>query len=212
MTRDQIRGWIVYTREATSSGSAVLVRRHPALHPLARSRGRARRRPVRRHPDAAAKPAVDAGAGARTDPRADRTCTGRDFMARRDAAMIYTFADTGMRLAEVTGLAVDDVDLRTRTIIATGKGSNRSGPRRRIAAARREGRAGARPVPAGAAEASVRRAASAVAGRPQPSRPQRRRHRADAEEPRGRGRHHADPARLPALVGEPVPRGRRQRG
>lgn len=59
------------------------------------------------------------------------TCTGADFLSRRDAAIIMVFADGGLRLAEVTDLRVDDVDIRDRILFVIGKGSNRSGPRRR---------------------------------------------------------------------------------
>lgn len=52
-------------------------------------------------------------------------------MSRRDAAIIYLFLDCGLRLAELAGLTVDDVDLRDRIVYVAGKGSNRSGPRRR---------------------------------------------------------------------------------
>src|SRR5690242_3963321 len=59
------------------------------------------------------------------------TCKGKDFVSRRDAAIIYLFLDCGLRLAELAGLTVDDVDLRDRIIYVAGNGSNRSGPRRR---------------------------------------------------------------------------------
>jgi site-specific recombinase XerD len=39
-------------------------------------------------------------------------CAGKSFTARRDAAIVRLFADGGLRLAELTGLAVADVDLR----------------------------------------------------------------------------------------------------
>jgi site-specific recombinase XerD len=58
-------------------------------------------------------------------------CSGTDFACRRDAAIIMVFADGGLRLAEVTGLQVADIDLRDRILFVIGKGSNRSGPRRR---------------------------------------------------------------------------------
>jgi integrase len=38
------------------------------------------------------------------------TCAGRSFEDRRDAALLRTLLDTGVRAAEVTNLAVDDVD------------------------------------------------------------------------------------------------------
>lgn len=59
------------------------------------------------------------------------TCTGPSFTDRRDAALIYVFADGGLRLAEATGLKVQDIDVRDRIMFVIGKGSNRSGPRRR---------------------------------------------------------------------------------
>ena len=51
------------------------------------------------------------------------TCKGPGFVERRDAAIIRMFIDTGIRLAELTGLCVDDVDLRDRSARVTGKGS-----------------------------------------------------------------------------------------
>lgn len=51
------------------------------------------------------------------------TCTGRDLMARRDAALIRFMVETGSRAGEVVGLALDDVDVvRGTAIIRRGKG------------------------------------------------------------------------------------------
>jgi site-specific recombinase XerD len=47
---------------------------------------------------------------------------GRDFAARRDKAMLRLFLDTGMRLGEMLGLQLADVDLRDRVAVVTGKG------------------------------------------------------------------------------------------
>jgi site-specific recombinase XerD len=47
---------------------------------------------------------------------------GRDFESRRDAAMLRLFASTGMRLAELTYLRIEDVDLAKCNAIVTGKG------------------------------------------------------------------------------------------
>jgi site-specific recombinase XerD len=58
-------------------------------------------------------------------------CTGKSFTARRDAAIVRLFADGGLRLAELAGLTVADVDLHERMVYVTGKGSRRSGPRHR---------------------------------------------------------------------------------
>jgi len=58
-------------------------------------------------------------------------CAGKTFGARRDTAMVYLLADGGLRLAELAGLTVTDVDLRERYVYVTGKGTRRSGPRHR---------------------------------------------------------------------------------
>ena len=49
-------------------------------------------------------------------------CNGKDFEARRDAAVLWVFLDTGCRLAEVTGLRVEDVDFALQTVGVVGKG------------------------------------------------------------------------------------------
>jgi len=51
-----------------------------------------------------------------------RSCQGRDFVSRRDLAIIYVLMDTGIRRAELVGLTVDDVDLDLREIQVVGKG------------------------------------------------------------------------------------------
>ena len=58
-------------------------------------------------------------------------CAGKSFEARRDAAIVRLFADGGLRLAELAGLKVADVDLHERMVYVTGKGTRRSGPRHR---------------------------------------------------------------------------------
>lgn len=47
----------------------------------------------------------------------------RDLESRRDAAILRLFACTGVRLAELAGLRVADVDIPGRTATVTGKGS-----------------------------------------------------------------------------------------
>jgi integrase/recombinase XerC len=49
-------------------------------------------------------------------------CAGRDFLSRRDRAVIMLLADTGMRRAELAALRLDDLDLRTRVALVVGKG------------------------------------------------------------------------------------------
>jgi site-specific recombinase XerD len=49
---------------------------------------------------------------------------GRDFVDRRDSAILLTMFDTGIRRGEVAGLRVEDVDLRDRLAYVTGKGGH----------------------------------------------------------------------------------------
>jgi site-specific recombinase XerD len=51
-----------------------------------------------------------------------KTCSGADFEARRDTAIIRLFLDTGMRRAELSGLKVADVDLDQDVALVMGKG------------------------------------------------------------------------------------------
>jgi site-specific recombinase XerD len=51
------------------------------------------------------------------------TCDPDSFEGRRDAAIIRLFADSGIRLAELTDLTLEDVDLDTGTVRVLGKGS-----------------------------------------------------------------------------------------
>lgn len=48
--------------------------------------------------------------------------TGQAFDERRDRAVLYLLIDTGIRLGEIAGLAVDDIDWEHETAIVTGKG------------------------------------------------------------------------------------------
>jgi site-specific recombinase XerD len=132
VTRADIRAWIVATREATSSGTA-------------RS-WFAGIRHFFRFLVAEGEIDTDPTDGIRTPPPNEPvtqvltvdearslvvTCTGTGFLTRRDRAIVLLFLDAGLRLAELSGLALEDVDIRDRTVTVAGKGSNRSGPRRR---------------------------------------------------------------------------------
>jgi integrase/recombinase XerC len=50
------------------------------------------------------------------------TCKGKDFVSRRDNAIIRLFLDTGVRRAEMAGLTVDDIDVREQVAQVLGKG------------------------------------------------------------------------------------------
>jgi integrase/recombinase XerC len=49
--------------------------------------------------------------------------TGDDDLTVRDRAMLELFYSSGLRLAELVGLDVDDLDFGDRTVRVTGKGS-----------------------------------------------------------------------------------------
>lgn len=49
-------------------------------------------------------------------------CAGKDFLSRRDMAILRLFFDTGARLSEIANLKVDDVDLDLDVILVLGKG------------------------------------------------------------------------------------------
>src|SRR5690606_18093064 len=51
-----------------------------------------------------------------------KQCDGRDFISRRDAAIIRLLIDTGGRLSEIGELTVDDVDLEQDQVQVLGKG------------------------------------------------------------------------------------------
>lgn len=131
--RDHVRGWVVHVRESASSGTArswFAGVRHFFRWMVAEDE---------RDDD----PTAGIKTPAPNDPTTPvlsedqirallATCSGRTFIDRRDAAIIYLLADGGLRLAEVSALPVDAVDVRARVVEVLGKGTNRSGPRRRI--------------------------------------------------------------------------------
>jgi integrase len=57
-----------------------------------------------------------------------KACEGTTFDDRRDTAIIRVFIDTGMRLAELTGLRVEDLDFTERAAVVTGKGGRLRAP------------------------------------------------------------------------------------
>src|SRR4029453_15074300 len=57
---------------------------------------------------------------------------GKDFVSRRDTAIILLLADTGMRRMELAALAVDDLDLRGRVVEVAGKGDREHRKRYRL--------------------------------------------------------------------------------
>lgn len=51
-----------------------------------------------------------------------KTCTGKGFVDRRDAAILRLMSSAGLRLAENAGLALPDVELEPRLVQVLGKG------------------------------------------------------------------------------------------
>ena len=92
---------------------------------------------------------------------------GDDPLARRDRAILEVLYGTGLRISELVGLRLGDVDLESALLRAFGKGSKErvvpvGRPRRRgpggLARARRPAGAGARAL--GAPRATPRRCSS----------------------------------------------------
>lgn len=50
-----------------------------------------------------------------------KVCAGRDFLARRDTALIRVLLDTGLRRSELAGIRLDKLDLKAGTIEVSGK-------------------------------------------------------------------------------------------
>lgn len=51
------------------------------------------------------------------------TCTAKTFDEMRDQAILRLFIDTGIRLGEMSGLRVDDIDLDLKVAVVRGKGN-----------------------------------------------------------------------------------------
>jgi integrase/recombinase XerC len=49
-------------------------------------------------------------------------CEGKDVYSRRDAAIVRLFVDTGMRVAEMTGIRLADLDMKADEVMIRGKG------------------------------------------------------------------------------------------
>jgi site-specific recombinase XerD len=79
------------------------------------------------HPMARMKPPAVPEVPVPVVPDADlkrlfKTCEGTTFEKRRDAAMFRVLNECGLRLGELTGLMVDDVDFESQVVVVLGKG------------------------------------------------------------------------------------------
>ena len=52
-----------------------------------------------------------------------KACTGRDFTHRRDEAVIRMLLDCGLRVSELCGITLADLDLNREVALVTGKGN-----------------------------------------------------------------------------------------
>jgi site-specific recombinase XerD len=135
-----------------------------------------------------------------------KATTGKEFEQRRDHAMIRLFLDCGIRVGEMAGLALEDVDLDTHDVIhVVGKGSRGravpfgaktgTAPDRYLRARRTLTRPPAEPVDRGS------------------GRNDDQRHRADVGPTRRAGRRHQPaPPPVSAHVRPPLETRRRRRG
>lgn len=131
-TREQIRGWVADYRRKTSSGSARSML--PGIRSFYRwliTEDERSDDPCKSVAMPPPNPTVTECLAVEDIQRLLSTCAGPDFVSRRDRAIIYVFADGGLRLAEVADLRYGDWIGSSRTLIVNGKAANRSGPRRR---------------------------------------------------------------------------------
>jgi integrase/recombinase XerC len=132
LTRDLVRGWLAHLRATGSVATAQT--RFAALKHFCRwlvAEGETSTDPTQGicgpkpgQPSTPVLTEVELG-------RLLATCAGRDFVSRRDRAIILVFLDGGLRISELQGLDVADVDVAERMLFVAGKGTRRSGPRRR---------------------------------------------------------------------------------
>ena len=121
--REALEAYLVHVRKATSVSTAntrraALVQFFQWLHeegdtpinPMAKiGPAKGEERPVNVVPESDLKALLKA-------------CSGRDFEARRDTALLRVFLNTGARLAEISNLKLEDVDIRNRELYVMGKG------------------------------------------------------------------------------------------
>lgn len=132
LERDHVRGWLVHVRQTRSASTArawFSGVRHFCRWLVAEEEAETDatagvRQPVPDEPRTPVLSEVELR-------RLLRTVEGTDFTDRRDAAILLLFLDGGLRLSELAGLRLEDVDLADRVVFVRGKGSRRSGPRHR---------------------------------------------------------------------------------
>ncbi len=132
LDRNHVRAWIAHLRETRSattaniyfSGVRSFTRWLLAEGEVATDATAGIRAPIPSEPSTPVLPSEDL-------KRLLASCSGQDFRSRRDTAILLVLADGGLRLAELTGLTVADVDLEAKMLFVQGKGSQRKGARPR---------------------------------------------------------------------------------
>jgi integrase/recombinase XerC len=132
LDRNHIRAWIAHLRETRSattanvyfSGVRSFTRWLLAEGETATDATEGVRAPIPSEPSTPVLPSEDL-------KRLLASCSGQDFRSRRDTAILLVLADGGLRLAELAGLRVKDVDLDAKMLFVAGKGTARKGARHR---------------------------------------------------------------------------------
>jgi integrase/recombinase XerC len=124
ITRDDVRAFVADQLERWRPLTALnRYRGPPGVLQVGDGRGRAGRQPDGRHEPA---PHPGRAAPVLTDEELRRllkSCEGRDFTDRRDAAILRLFLDTGVRVAEAAGIMLPgDGDLDDQVVVVLGKG------------------------------------------------------------------------------------------
>jgi site-specific recombinase XerD len=132
LTRDHIRGWIVALRADHKPATvAVWLNGVKSFCRWLVAEGEATTDPtagIRAPAPSETETPILSGDELR---RLLATCTGTDFVSRRDRAILMVFMDTGLRLSELAGLQVEDVDQHARMLMVQGKATRRRGAKPR---------------------------------------------------------------------------------
>lgn len=131
-TAADVRGWVVAVRDRSSSGTARSLfagLRH--FYGWLQAEGERADDPTRAVKTPAPNDPKTPVLSTEELRRLLATCSGSGFRARRDRAIILLFVDGGLRVAELVGLTLADVNVADRIVYVAGKGSRRSGPRHR---------------------------------------------------------------------------------
>jgi site-specific recombinase XerD len=123
IAREHVEAFLVHVRDTRSASTAET--RYRGLRQFfawCEDEGEITASPMRKmHPPKVAEQPVDVPTVADLQRLLD-ACSGNDFEARRDTAIIRLFLDAGLRLSELTGLQMDDLDLSAGLVGVTGKG------------------------------------------------------------------------------------------